>query len=59
MEYSIEIDTKFRGGAGEYVVTVVVKADGYLGTHKYTGKTGGEARNAAFAAIGYILLSIS
>ena len=54
---TIEISTWFRESTGEWVGDIEYLANDTQGNARYTGKTEDEARNAAFAAVGYNLLA--
>lgn len=53
---SIQITTWFRDSTNEWVGEITFRAGDTDGTARYTGATEAEARNAAFAAVGYLLL---
>ncbi len=54
---TVDVSTWFREGTGEWVCDVNYKVNDTEGTGRYTGATEIEARNAGFAALGYLLLS--
>lgn len=56
LQASIKIETWFRESTGEWIGEISYDAGGIDGSARYTGRTESEARNAAFAAIGYLLL---
>jgi hypothetical protein len=56
IQATVEVSTWFRDSTNEWVGELAYRAGGTSGTGRYTGATEAEARNAAFAAIGYQLL---
>jgi hypothetical protein len=56
MQIKIGIDTKWRKSTSQWIGEVTLDGNGTSRTAKYTGGTEEEARNAAFAAVGYLLL---
>ncbi len=54
---TVSITTWFRDSTNEWVGEVTYKANDTSGVARYTGETEESARNAAFSAVGYILLA--
>ena len=56
MQIKIGIDTRWRKSTSEWIGEINLSGNGTSETARYTGRTEEEARNAAFAAVGYLLL---
>lgn len=54
---TIKISTWYRDSTQEWVGEIEYQTDDMNGNARYTGATEKEARNAAFVAVGYNLLS--
>ena len=52
----VEVVTWFRESTGEWIGQINYQTSDTNGTASYTGSAENEARNAAFAALGYLLL---
>lgn len=54
---TVEVTTWFRESTGQWVGEVRYRANDTSGVARYTGETEEAARNAAFAAVGCLLLA--
>lgn len=52
----VKVATWFRKTTKEWIGEIEYQANGIKGVARYTGATENEARNAAFAALGLVLL---